>query len=86
MALATAYGLGSHYRASNGLITEPPASSYIQLLRALGVELTDTPGAEELQFFLEAKREREATRPLPACVVATAGSEKHFNEIGRAHV
>ncbi|MCT1663195.1 4-alpha-glucanotransferase [Corynebacterium sanguinis] len=82
MALATAYGLGSHYRASNGLITEPPASSYVQLLRALGVALSDSPGAEELQFFLEAKRESEATRPLPACIVATAGSEKHFN----AHV
>lgn len=44
--------------------------------------LSDSPGAEELQFFLGAKRESEATRPLPACIVATAGSEKHFN----AHV
>ncbi|WP_179948267.1 4-alpha-glucanotransferase [Corynebacterium liangguodongii] len=77
--LASAYGFGLHYRASNGQVTEPPASSFVSLLRALGVGLSDDPGAEELGFFLAERRAVEATRPLPPCVVATAGEEKHFN-------
>ena len=33
-ALAESYGFGTSYRASNGLVTEPPAESFIKLLRA----------------------------------------------------
>ncbi|AQQ15838.1 4-alpha-glucanotransferase [Corynebacterium glaucum] len=79
LQLAEAYGLGTSYRASNGLITAPPETSYVKLLRALGVSLDDEPGDEELQFHLQARRAEFATRPLPPCVVATAGYEKHFN-------
>ena len=78
-ALAEAYGFGTSYRASNGLVTEPPAESFIKLLRALGLSLNDDPSDEELQFHLDARREFWATRPMPPCVVATEGAEKHFN-------
>lgn len=78
-ALAESYGFGTSYRASNGLITEPPAASFVKLLRALGLPLDDDPSDEELLFHLNARREFWATRPLPPCVVATAGAEKHFN-------
>ena len=54
LQLAEAYGLGTSYRASNGLITAPPETSYVKLLRALGVSLDDEPGDEELQFHLQA--------------------------------
>ena len=40
-ALAESYGFGTSYRASNGLVTEPPAESFIKLLRALGLSLND---------------------------------------------
>ena len=36
-ALAESYGFGTSYRASNGLVTEPPAESFIKLLRAMGL-------------------------------------------------
>lgn len=77
--LASAYGFGLSYRASNGLYTEPPESSYVQLLKALGLELSDAPEPEELKFHLSALAEENATRPLPPCVVATAGDEKRFD-------
>ena len=51
----------------------------MKLLRALGVSLSDDPSDEELHFHLHARREFWATRPLPLCVVATEGTEKHFN-------
>ncbi|MEH0147291.1 4-alpha-glucanotransferase [Corynebacterium sp. Q4381] len=79
LELAEAYGFGTTYRASNGLITSPPLVSYVKLLRALGLTLDDDPSQEELQFHLDARRLELATRPLPPTVVATAGHEKHFN-------
>ena len=79
LQLAEAYGFGTSYRASNGLITAPPERSYIKLLRAMGIPLGDDPSDEELQFHLQARRLEQATRPLPATVVATEGEERHFN-------
>ncbi|MCP1386853.1 4-alpha-glucanotransferase [Corynebacterium sp. TA-R-1] len=79
LQLAEAYGFGTSYRASNGLITAPPERSYVKLLRALGLPLSDEPTDEELQFHLQARRLEQATRPLPACVVAPEGEERHFN-------
>ncbi|WP_085956674.1 4-alpha-glucanotransferase [Corynebacterium fournieri] len=78
-ALAESYGFATSYRASNGLVTEPPAESFVKLLNALGLSLSDEPSDEELQFHLDARREFWATRPTPPCVVATQGAEKHFN-------
>ncbi len=78
-ALAESYGFGTSYRASNGLITEPPAESFVKLLRAMGVALDDDPSDEELEFHLAARHAYWATRPLPLCVVAEQGQEKHFN-------
>ncbi|WP_288831412.1 4-alpha-glucanotransferase [uncultured Corynebacterium sp.] len=77
--LATSYGFGLSYRASNGLLTEPPHSSYLKLLQALGLPLGDEPTDEELDFYLTRRREQWATSPLPPCVVAVEGQEKHFN-------
>ena len=78
-ALAESYGFGTSYRASSGLITQPPTQSFVKLLRALGLSLSDDPADEELQFHLDARREFWATRPLPPTVVAQEGAEKHFN-------
>ncbi|WP_235933439.1 4-alpha-glucanotransferase [Corynebacterium qintianiae] len=78
-ALATSYGFGLSYWASNGLLTEPPKTSYIKLLRAQEVPLGDDPTDDELDFYLQQRRAETATRPLPPCVIATAGQEKHFN-------
>ena len=78
-ALAESYGFGTSYRATSGLITQPPAASFVKLLRALGLSLSDDPTDEELQFHLDARREFWATRPLPPTVVAQEGAEKHFN-------
>jgi len=78
-SLAASYGFGTSYRASNGLITEPPAASFVKLLRAMGIPLSDEPSDDELEFHIKARRAYWATRPLPQCVVATAGQEKHFN-------
>ncbi|SDL87396.1 4-alpha-glucanotransferase [Corynebacterium mycetoides] len=78
-SLAASYGFGLSYWASNGLLTEPPKTSYIKLLRAQGVPVSDEPTDEELDFFLQQRRAEAATRPLPPCVIATAGREKHFN-------
>ena len=50
--LAESYGFGTSYRASNGLVTEPPAESFVKLLRALGLSLSDAPSDEELHFHL----------------------------------
>ena len=79
LQLAEAYGFGTSYRASNGVITAPPERSFLKLLRALGIALSDDPTDEELAFYLQARRLEVATRPLPPCVVATAGQEQHFN-------
>lgn len=79
LELAEAYGLGTTYRASNGLITAPPETSFLKLLRALGLQLDSDPSEETLRFYLEARRLDTATRPLPPCVVATEGEEHHFN-------
>ena len=79
LELAEAYGFGTVYRASNGLITAPPESSFLKLLRAMGLELDDDPSDETLRFYLQARRLEQATRPLPPCVVATEGEERHFN-------
>ena len=77
-ALAASYGFGTSYRAANGLLIEPPTDTYITLLRAQGVPLGDAPTDDELEFHLAQRREELATRPLPPCVIATAGEEKHF--------
>ena len=79
LELAEAYGFGTAYRASNGLITAPPESSFLKLLQALGLELDSDPSEETLRFYLEARRLDAATRPLPPCVVANEGEERHFN-------
>lgn len=79
LELAEAYGLSTAYRASNGLVTTPPETSFLKLLRALGLELDDDPSEETLRFYLEARRLEWATRPLPPSVVAPAGQERHFN-------
>ena len=76
--LASSYGFGLSYWASNGLLTEPPHTSYIQLLQALGLPLGDDPTDEELSFYVSQREQHWATRPLPPCVVAVAGQEKHF--------
>ncbi|WKD57240.1 4-alpha-glucanotransferase [Corynebacterium capitovis DSM 44611] len=79
--LASSYGFGLQYWASNGQLTEPPRSSYVALLRALGLPLTeqaDGPGGEELEFYLTRRRQELATAPLPPCVVATEGQEAFF--------
>ncbi|MDY5785116.1 4-alpha-glucanotransferase [Corynebacterium sp.] len=77
--LATSYGFGLNYRASNGVLTEPPHTSFIALLKALGLPLSENPSDEELRFFIDERRQHWATAALPPCVVATAGAEKHFN-------
>lgn len=79
LQLAEAHGFGTAYRASNGFITAPPESSFVKLLRAKGIALDDDPGVEELEYHLDDRRLQQATRPLPACVVATEGEETHFN-------
>ncbi|SDR80577.1 4-alpha-glucanotransferase [Corynebacterium timonense] len=76
--LATSYGFGLHYRSANGQLTQPPQSSLIYLLRALGLSLSEDPTAEELQFHIDARHQHRATSPLPPCVVATEGDEQRF--------
>lgn len=78
-SLASAYGFGTSYRASNGAMTTPPPESFISLLQALGVNISDAPSDEELHHLIHARHQYWATRPLPPCVVATAGQERHFN-------
>ena len=77
--LASSHGFGLSYRASNGVLTEPPLTSYVKLLRALGLPLSDAPADEELKFYIDQRREHWATSVLPPTVVAVEGREKHFN-------
>ena len=60
-------------------MTTPPPESFISLLQALGVNISDAPSDEELHHLIHARHQYWATRPLPPCVVATAGQERHFN-------
>lgn len=77
--LASAYGLSTHYTGSDGQAVTPPKESLVKLLRATGLSLNDEPTDEELHAALERHRLIEATRPMPASVVAKAGEEKSFN-------
>lgn len=79
LSLAQSYGFGTTYRASNGQLTTPPAQSFLKLLRAIGVDVPDSPTDETLRALIDARATELATRPLPPTVVATAGEEQHFN-------
>ncbi|WJY68560.1 4-alpha-glucanotransferase [Corynebacterium auris] len=76
--LATSYGFGLHYRSANGQLTQPPQSSLLYLLRALGLPLSEDPSDEELQGLIDAHRARLATAPLPPSLVAVEGQERSF--------
>ncbi|PAT04198.1 4-alpha-glucanotransferase [Corynebacterium sp. NML 150383] len=79
LSLARSYGFGTSYRSDVGKLVTPPAQSFMKLLRAIGVPLSESPSDEELQELIDARATALATRPLPLTVVATAGEEQHFN-------
>ena len=79
LSLARSYGFGTSYRSDVGELITPPAQSFMKLLRAIGVPLSESPSDQELQELIDARATALATRPLPLTVVATAGEEQHFN-------
>ncbi|WP_297589951.1 hypothetical protein, partial [uncultured Corynebacterium sp.] len=55
LSLAQSYGFGTTYRASDGQLTTPPAQSFLKLLRAIGVDVPDSPTDDTLRSLLDAR-------------------------------
>lgn len=75
--LSSAYGIATEYWSNSGEKVYAPAETLMHLLRAMGVDLGD--GSDEaLGAALRRRHDLHASRPLPPCVVSTAGRPTEF--------
>lgn len=75
--LAGLYGVATSYQSAEGEHLEISNDTLVKTLNALGVDVTDSP--ETIGPAINAFHQRNASRPLPPCVVATKGYDYVFN-------
>lgn len=76
--LAAHHGVATAYTAQSGEHIAIDAPTIIGTLRALGVGIPVEPSDDDITLQLYWDYQAAASRPLPACVVATAGNEEPF--------
>ncbi|MDN6461429.1 MAG: 4-alpha-glucanotransferase, partial [Corynebacterium flavescens] len=76
--LAQRYGVASSYMSQAGYEVTVSEETVVYTLRALGVEISEDPDAQELTGLLYGEYLARASRPLPSCVVAPQGEERSF--------
>lgn len=88
--LAGTVQVATRYTANDGSTVEVSDATLIAILQALGVDIPDGADAQHIRSLRQRIEDREATRPLPRCVVAVAGDHHffpvHVHDGAAAHV